>query len=82
VLGLPPEAATWRKDRWTPEMETAVFAVERSDMWSRAIYGLFAGKKHGVPGPLEIARPGDEPKRKAVTDPREIAAWFRNHFKQ
>jgi hypothetical protein len=66
VQGLPPEAATWRVDRWTPAMDTAVFAVERADQWSRALYGLLAGKEHGVPGPLEITRPGDEPPESAA----------------
>jgi hypothetical protein len=62
VRGLPPDAATWRSDRWTPEMETAVFAIERNDQWLRALLDALLNKKQiPIPGPLEINRPGEEP---------------------
>lgn len=68
VNGLPIEAATFREElreegRWTTAHELAALAIERSDRWLRAV--AQPHYKNRLADPIEIPRPGEEPKQRA-----------------
>jgi hypothetical protein len=84
VMGLPPEAAVWRQNAFTPTEELLVQFLERHDEWSRAhLQALLHHKKVTVPAPFHMLRPGEEqqkPASRVETDPVKIAAFFKQHF--
>ena len=82
VQGLPPEAAVWRQQSFTPTEELLVQLLERHDEWARAhLQALLHHKKVTVPPEFKILRPGEDeqPTRRIETDPAKIAAWFQEH---
>jgi hypothetical protein len=83
VSGLPPEAAVWRQNAFTPTEELLAQFLERHDEWARShLQALLHHKKVTVPPEVHIMRPGEEPEpaRKVETDPLVIAAWFKSHI--
>lgn len=82
VKGLPPEAATWRRDHFPPQVELLAQLHEQQDRWNRALFGALRRERRvQVPGEVRILRPGEDGKPKVETDPRAIAAFFAQHVK-
>jgi hypothetical protein len=84
VKGLPPEAAVWRQNAFTPTEELLVQLLERHDEWARShLQALLHHKKVSVPAPFHMLRPGEEeqePANRVETDPAKIAAWFQQNL--
>ena len=83
VLALPPDAAVWREQAYPPTTELIAVLIERQEEWSRAIFQALRNQRRvSVPQPMRILRPGERAKtaRRVETDPRKIAAFFRQHF--
>jgi hypothetical protein len=77
IGGLPPEAATHRSKAFPPVEEMLATLIERHDEWSQALLKAALNHKRVTPpGQMRFQRPGEEPERKLVSDPRAIAAWF------
>lgn len=78
--GLPPEANAWRKDAWPLPVEFQALALERIDDYGQAILkALLRAKDVPVPGPLELLRPGQEPRRRKA-DGRGVRDFFARHL--
>jgi hypothetical protein len=80
VNGLPPEAALWREEMaWTAQDELAARSIEVIDGWGRAHAQLMGARRRELADPIHVPRPGERPAaaREIETDPRRIAAWFR-----
>jgi hypothetical protein len=78
--GLPPEANVWREEAWPLPVEFQATALERIDLWGRALLAAVLREKDiPVPGPLEILRPGDEPRRRKA-DGGRVRDFFARHL--
>lgn len=83
MSGLPPDAAVWRADSFTPTEEFLALLLERYEAWSgAALKALLNHKRILIPAPVEIERPGRAPEAPArvETDPRALAAFFAKHI--
>lgn len=83
VQGLSPDAATWRRDHFPPDVEMVANLIQVVDHWGRQS-AIDAGHKQSqLPPPVQILRPGEEPKqdKKMVTDPSEVSAWLARRFR-
>lgn len=85
IDGLPPESATWRRGNWSQQDELLALAIENFDRWGRMALLRSGVKRHDLPERFEInhpdRRPEDKQEKKVETDPRRIAAFFRNRAK-
>lgn len=74
ILGLPPEAATWRKEyQWTWSHELAAANIEVLDGWMRVFARMMGARELGKP--VQIPRPG-EIEKKPTNDPVVIRRFF------
>ena len=84
MFGLPVDACTWRVDRLPPAEELAAFAIERNDIWMKALVDAVLRQPVTVPAEtVRIPRPGalnpDPVPARVTTDVRQIAQFLKTH---
>jgi hypothetical protein len=78
----------WREEKakrdaaWERSDHLLTLLIEQQDRWFLALFrALRQHKRVGIPGPVQIERPGVEkkPRGRVVKSLSEAAAWFAKH---